>query len=155
MLRLFSTTVFIVIAKILTIFKKPSDSTKKIKGTNRLWLAPYSFHDLVRPDGLPVRRPRTVSPKPSDYWFKAVGLNANLRRDDCDVPMHFFDESSAKKSAHSKMSLPSSPNRSQRPMYKGLKAREGTPFSLPSPSRFRLRHVSVSAVTPCGYNAFH
>lgn len=79
MLRLFSTTVFIVIAKILTIFKIPSDSTKKIKGTYRLWLGPYSFHDLVRPDGLPVRRPRTVSPKLSDYWFKAVGLNARLR----------------------------------------------------------------------------
>ena len=37
------------------------------------------------------------------------------------------------------MSLTFSHRRPQRPMYKGLRAREGYPFSLPSPSRFYLR----------------
>ena len=34
---------------------------------------------LVRPDGLPVRSLRTASPKPSDWEFALIGLNASLK----------------------------------------------------------------------------
>ena len=87
--------------------------------------------DFVRPDGLPVRRPRTQSLNTSD-WARAYDVAiVNKRRIE------------RRKSTHSKMSLPWSRHIAQMPINKGLRAREGNPFSLPSPSRF---HSSTTPV---------
>jgi hypothetical protein len=49
-----------------------------------------------------------------------------------------------------KMSLTYSHDPSQRPMYKGLKAREGLSFSLTSPSLFSFRALtSLCDVSEC------
>ena len=39
---------------------------------------------FVRPYGLRVRSFRTASPKPSDWEFEYVGLNASIRGINCD-----------------------------------------------------------------------
>jgi len=49
------------------------------------------------------------------------------------------DEANTKKNINSNISLPCSRHRPQTPIDKGMRAREGYPFSLPSPSRFYLR----------------
>jgi len=55
----------------------------------------------------------------------------------------FLDESNAKKTMHSRLSLTYSHNRLQRPMYKGLKACEGYSFTLTSPSHFWGQSLTV------------
>ena len=93
-----------------------------------------SYERLVRPYGLTVRSFRTMSPKPSDWEFGYVGLNASLRQFYLWCRLTLW----RKKSRNSKMSLTYSHDPSQIPMYKGLRAREGYLFSLTSPSLFSL-----------------
>ena len=85
---------------------------------------------LFRPDGLPVRSLRTANPKPTDWARDLDEAIANIRW------------IGREKSRNSKMSLTYSHDPSQRPMYKGLRAREGYSFSLTSPSLFYLRALT-------------
>ena len=90
-----------------------------------------------------VRRKRTPLPLRADGSREGSGraFRTELTRtlDDCDFPITW-----TRKIMESKMSLTYSHRTSQRPMYKGLKAREGHSLSLTSPSRFYLQ-----ALTSC------
>ena len=110
---------------------------------------------FVRPYGLPVRSLRTTSPKPTDWEFELIGLNASIRQSYlwCRLirlnVIFILRWIGLEKIGNSKMSLIYSHDTSQMPMYKGLKAREGYSFSLTSPSLFFFEHsrqVSISVL---------